>query len=823
MGEPAPKLPSEDIPDIPGLRALEGGGEGDGKPAGKLSAVGDDAVGKGFSGSEIPGLGGRMKEALSLHKNRRVLVGGGLFGGAVALLIAMFLALIPLKINSILSNIEQKFFASSNQAVEDETGKLFSNYVKRHIIPNMNKSSCNNTRGFSSSCIAPISGTSPIARLYDGWRQGRLETKLATDYNIEFGRKGNQIFMRAPGLSPNGVDITHLGDHGQPATIFDYPAVSRSQARTAMRDALSNETQVKKVFMRFKVGALLESKYGIKRCIIACKTRDAFSDKVESKKRAAKAKLIERVIEPRSANLASAINCLLLEPCSTGTPTPGDPNSPTNGAPTNEIDNQISSNLAQAAASFGSRSLDTLASILDDIRTNHNGSFQDYLVKKVLEKLGFGAATTELAEKGIPVVGWISMASKIIAISKNAGPELKKFTYVINTASMASLYMTYRTVADETKSGHIDPTELGSFVNELGPNTKANGSGTAADSTPLYQEVVNHGALTTTTSFGIFPSAFAAGTSTTNTGYTCDNGQPVPAGKKICPEEDPRVSNSLTKILSAISQYIPGPLATLASYFGRITSAVGGVVSGIGGLVCDVPLIHSGCEAAKNAISAAINAIAGPVFSWAVNTLFPPNVGTDMSGGRTVDMIIGGGDVIGNNSAHNLIGGRMVSPAEMSYIQNQQVLQDRASFDRQPLFARMFSTDSQYSFASQVALRLPNNVTQVSNSVASLLNPMYSLAHGFASFFSSPRVFAGSTPEEDPFGIAQYGYLPSDIPSDPEAYWNKNCTTDDQTKHWNSLAAADVNQETGETTNRTTNPCLLIKAAADSAGAMFQN
>jgi len=102
-------------------------------------------------------------------------------------------------------------------------------------------------------------------------------------------------------------------------------------------------------------------------------------------------------------------------------------------------------------------------------------------------------------------------------------------------------------------------------------------------------------------------------------------------------------------------------------------------------------------------------------------------------------------------------------------------------------------------------------------------------------------VFAATTPQPDPFGVTQYGYPltgKDSIDTDPEAYWNANCSdnasqgyqndanfnnTADPKKitNWNTLAANNVDVNTGQAVNTTTNQCLLIMASVGSAGGYF--
>ncbi len=757
----------------------------------------------------------RLLSASKQNKNK-LLIGGGVTGVAVGGFVALFLALIPLKIEHIVNNLESHFFASSNQAMGQETDTLLSGYIKNHIIPGLKTNRCRNTT--SRDCVAVVTGSSPVAKLYAGWQQNKLETRLADEFGIEFGKDSSgRIYMKAPGLDPNGIDLSDLED-GRKATIFDYPQVSRSQARQALRDAEENLTFWDRAWTRFKVGKLAEQKYGVKRCIIACDTKDKFADKITSKKAAAKAKLVERIIEPRSANLAAAIGCFIDPNCHPEQvdTTNSNPADGTNGEAESDFDRTVRSNLDEAAASFGQRSLDQLATVLDDIRQNHNGSFSDYLVSNVLEKLGAKEVTKETVTKAIPIVGWVNLAAEATGEIKDSGPKVKKISYDINKASDVQDFMMFRTVSDEAKAGHMDATELGSFVDSLGPAAQAGGKGAGAEATPLYSKLL-----------GDSSSAVESDGKTVlsnNRTYTCDeNNKPVPKDKFICPAEDLRHNNNITSAAEIASSAVPQPVATLAGYWnatgGRVVDALGSVLSGIGGAVCSVPGVNTICDSVKSLISG----VAGPLFAWVINTFFQTTITTNMSGGRSFDTLAGGADALGNDSCQHTLGCQVITPKQSAAIINQQLAEEKAAFNHQSLFARMFNTTSPYSLTSKVAMAMPTSLAVAAqDTFASLVSdPFGKLAHGIGTIFSSHGVSADVLPSDDPFGIDQYGYPNGTIPSDPEAYWNAHCQDGSQTKAWNEDAAAHLNPDTEAPQNLTTNPCLLIQSGAQSAGALY--
>jgi hypothetical protein len=834
MGEPARKLPEEAIrPDIPGLRVLQGGGEGNGKPAGKLSSVGDTPEagkqGSFFSlsdfanGNGAQNLKGRLATAINLHKNRRkLLIGGSVFGGLTTLIIAAFFALIPLKVASIVTNLEQHFYASINQASSKESETLLSSYLKRHVFPNLtNKGKCAST-AVSRSCVLPITGNNPVSRLYDGWRQSKIENKLANKYGIEFGRdRFNNIYMKAPGLPTEGTNLGSVSElEKSNVDIFDSPQVSRSQARTAVRDALSNETRYKQVMMRVKIGKLMEEKYGVKRCVIACDARDKFSDKLATKKRAATLKVVERIIEPRSTLLGIAIKCFIDPQCTPDKVADNSPESPeSNGAPENVAERDTSEALRESRRAFGGKSLDALAAAFD--AKNEGKTFTEYFVKEVLIKLGVKQGVATSAGDAVPIIGWVNLAATATSSTAHAGSKVKAFRYAMAVGSAVPLWSMFQSVTSEQKSGHVDAAELGSFADMLGPSSTTENGGSGAEESPLYQTLNNSSGTGTSVASLLLPSTFATTAVATSRHYSCDHKKSVPKGKLVCPEETFTNGGELELITSAVSDAIPGPVVTLADFWthgpGTAIAALGGVISGIAGKVCIVPGISNICDTAKSLVASAV----GPIFTWIAKSLFPTIITTTMNGGRTFNIIAGGADAAANTFAHIGLGGGLLSAVAANNIRSQALAADQQSFERQPLFARMFSTDTPYSLVSRVAVAMPTGSVATSGKIADLLNPLTSLSRVFSSIFSAPRAFADTALAEDPFGQAQYGFTDAQIPNDPEAYYSQHCMDGSQTDSWNAAAAANINPDTGETQNTTTNPCLLIKATVDSSGHLF--
>jgi hypothetical protein len=801
-----------------------------------LGSKGSSGAGGGFKFNKEDNSGGRLNNALKMVAKHKKGIGAGVGagGGVAAIGLSVFFLLVPLKIEHIVQNLENRFFSTSESAVDRESRKMFTRYIAQHVLPGY-RGKCGTT--IEKGCRpVGLTGNNPVTHMYRTWADARLENKLAENYGIEFkyDTQSKKWYMKAPGTNPNGDDI---GPNGG-GLDTDFERHDRASLRAAVSDAFEHETRWKKVMYRYKVGRLLEEKYGLRRCIIFCGTRDALADKLDAKKKAAKLKLVQRVITPRFETLGTVMECLITSCDPTKTqPIPAEDGSTSElaGNPENpETDSKIREDGNRIAARFAGESADDMLSALKTIQEK---GYQRYLLEKVLEKVGLGELSKSISDAA-PIVGWVNRAAAIISLVDHAGPIIKKLGYLANAGAAVKLYMMYRSYADEVHTGHVDATEVGSLTDSLGPGDKGTSTdpqvgGTAgAEDTPLYANLIDNKPSGSPTAFnGLLPAkAYAASSNNGPSDYKCSDNKPVPSGKLVCSEEvfggGNGYLNSVHNTLhTAPLSYITDMANAWSGTIGKIFQAVGDVfgwiinnIPGLGGLVNDV--------------TSFIAKIAQPFFNFLTNKLIPNPFSTNMSGGRTFDLMAGGADVAGNDYAHTGLGGKMLSPQQVADIVNQQQDQARTVFDHRPFFARMFDTSSEYSLITKVAMSIPiGSQAQAQKGLANLLNPLGSMGHGFASIFTG-RAVAAVTTQPDPFGVVQYGYTSDDLNkvNDPETYWDLHCSDNAANAYmknnsWNKAAAHyntnSPDDPSGMPVNTTTNPCLLIKATVGAAGGLF--
>jgi len=802
----------------------------------------DDRLGKGFTGgkgkSNPSGLWNKIPGSSKAKK--WVIFSCAAAAGAITTAVIGFLLLIPLKVVSIVTNLENHFSSTTSSALSSESDNLLNNYYKKYIISNpiFGTSVCHTTA--SPQCVAGISGNNPISKLYQSWKQNHLETQLADKYGVAFGRQGNTLYMNIDGVMAGDTNIrTFLKE--QNSSIFDLPgtkAVSAIEARQALDSRLKDASLWDKAYFRFKFSTLLKEKYGINLCVIRCIINDNYSYPLSNKVAAAKAQIALRVISPLSQSYGLMMACLILGNCQDLTaPKPATEENP-------EALTEFQSELQSELQSLAETDPAALSAVFAKVSTISQGGFAKSLlsdvVKNVAARLSGPAAGDAAAESvisspatqaagdaaadSVPGLGWVLAIAQVINTIHNAAQSYTKIRYAVTAAAAVKLFMSYSSVSSEIQSGHVDPTEVGSFTNSLGTNISgSNTDQLDASQAPLYQ-YLNNGTMNNK-----LP---------TNPAYKCANGDPVPSGQLVCQEESLTANNGVLGSLDSVVSAVPG-LTTVAGAISFISGIITGSITSIpgvgwvvgelgsiaGGLLNALCTTNLGCVLLKNEVASWVPTIIGHI----VQTPFTDN----MDGGRTYDMMAAGADVSNNDSCREQLGCARLTTQQAATIQNQQLTSEKMSFDNQSMFARVFDTSSPFSLVSKLAAVMPTNIPVAINNTASsiLSNPLGTIASVFSNIFTSDKAFAAIPAQPDPFGVIQYGYEPSQIPSDPENYWNANCQTQDpgQTNldtltsviqmNWENTQQQD--QTTGESVATTPSPCLLILSTIQSDGAMF--
>lgn len=756
------------------------------------------------------GTGTGKYKAKFLITRRQAAVGAGAAVGIGGIGIALFLTLIPLKVEDIVTDLENRFFATANNAVSNQIDDFTQGYLDI-VAKAMKGGNCSHQGKIviSKNCTLNFAnGGDPITNLYKTWSQYKFENILADDYGIELRydtTHGGTYYLKAPGIS--GEEKVSNGDG-----TFDegFAKVDRSTVRTAFKNAESDMTNYEKVMFRYKRDRLLSEKYGIHWCLTFCGTRDAFANNTSNAKYAAKAYLISNVVEPRSAALGAVLDCILNSNCdntsSTTCAETDESCAELGGEPETQIESATETDVGEATSSLADKSASKLISGI--AAAKDAGGLENLAIKTVLTQLGFDSIA-DGATAGINIAGTLGEISNAL---KSIGPDSKKASYLVNSVGAVSLFAMLSTAASELHTGQDSAAEVGSYNTLLSSGdqcikalegSKCNqvGGTAGAEDTPLYGNLIDgSGTLSTGSSKG---------------NYLCQNKKPVPSGQLVCPEEELGAGNATAENVSTF--FSKGFVGTLTSVIGSVGGAINDVTSvfsGIlGGIIGKIPGVSDVTGLITNAIK--------PFVTGLVSDIVPdPLNGGDASGGRIFDETAIGADASGSTFTEDELGGAPATATQTAKVASAQAVQAQQQFSQQPLMARLFSS-SPYSLVSHIALAMPFGTQNVENDFSSLVtDPFSSLESSFSSLFTS-KVDAGNLTGvvngKDFAGVPQF--MPV-VESDPITYWDKYCNSNPADGYQDSDAydtqtQTDSNNDLPEPT--AADPCMTINTSASVA------
>lgn len=833
--------PANDSSDPRGLSAQE------------ATPADDNQVGRGYTG---PGKPSGLRQHFTADKNRAAVV----FGGAAAIIaiisVVIFLILLPAKIYSIVQNMQRIFFSSSENAVKKMEQQQLSTYVRKVITPGLGRGTCprSTLAKIDRNCFV-ITDKGMFGNLFTAWKDASLEKRLADD-GMEFYKQGPNMHLRITNTGDAIInDVVRPGSTINLVDSSGWQKLGTKNFKAAVSNRIDEHMQhasyYKKTMYRYKVARLLEHKYGIKLCIIACDSRRDFKD-YKDKKIAAAIIRAQRVLQPRDQMLGFILDCLLgYSPSGRGgscdyTRTADESEQPNinedgcqkncnlNGLPRSPEEKEAQRIFDELALKYGITSAEDLAKAKLLLDAYQGGGFKRYLLTQTIYKALIGMGSNDgkigqdagklagqIADDYLVAIKAVSIAATLVGAADALAKYMPALSYATQAQTMVSTFATYRTYTDECKTGNCDPAMFGSFISSLGqgnqdPTGKQSndiGGIAEAEHTPLYSALLgDKSGLGASDNLCDKP---------TNTNITPS----VPAGQIVCPEEridsKPRIDiGGITKV-GGWSE-----LATAATAFNTVKYAFNNVFTA---LICKLGICDWLSSAVKGALGALTNALqpfVGKLIKRISNFLMdyllpPPPTGTWPSGGRTFDMIAAGADVSGNDFAQHSLGGVVLSARQVAEIRTEQQTAEQYRYNSQSFFAKMFDKDYQYSAISKVAMAIPAKPTDAARTaLASFIsNPFNKIFHSFATIFNLRPKFALAEAATkncstellttDPFCVTQYGYPQDDtiFQQDPQAYWDKNCVApgtatgviNPKITGWNQSAADFANGSAGGT------------------------
>jgi|GEM_PF-6261083 len=770
-----------------------------------------------------------VNKVFTRGNGKKAAVGGGIAGTVLILALVASTSVPTLFLKHFAENVRNSAYANVNNAIQNQTQNLFEHYVAQKVLPGY--TSCGST--ISKDCTAVKSpGNDLVSQLYNTWADQKLENKLAEKYDLtfEFDKSSGNWTIRS------GGKVTKIGPKGEGLTKPNR--LERAEFRRAALAAIDSETGLKRMIIRFKIGRLVDSKYGGRRCYVLCKTTQKIETKVADQKKYYQRQIIKRVIEPRYSMMGSGLVCTFDSEChpEKADVTSGD--APTNGAKESKFSGEIRG-INRAAIELASKA-DTEALAAAEKQLAEEG-FSKTFIKLALAKVfpkAAASASVQSAVDSIPIIGWIVMLTQLFHTALDTGDKMQAMSYQINAQSTVAVWSLTSSAADEMGHGSVPAAVIGSMSNGIingvvtDPSAPVDGGTGKAAQNPTWSAVINRNE-----------------SSGRSKDYTCGNEKPVPSNRLDCEE---LVMGSGNKYATAISSFRDSPMywlgPVLADWTGLIISKIisipGALIEKLGIMEALDATCKSGpttiitglftggtttayCTA-QAGIQAIISKVGPPLIEFMATYMFSPIVTANMSGSRMVSANVAGAETLANDYAHSGIGGQVLSEAQSALIKSDDQEQAKYEFRQQPFFARMFNTSSPYSMASSLVDGVPPSWAQAGNKAASaLVSPLEIIGSVFGSL-TQPHVNAlNNFSVASTYGITSYGY-PSDSPvfsQDPSALWNDpggcaGSTTSATTTAWNDAGAAAVDAN-GQPVNTTTNACLLTRAAISAAGGKY--
>ncbi len=742
---------------------------------------------------------------------------------SVILSVGAFFALLPVKLVHVAENLQERFLSMGQSAVEERSERLMGRYLRKHVLPNVKNGTCKST--VDRNCVSRnIGGNNPASKLFNAWRESNFESKLATEYGVEFYKDGGGVGLRTKAI-PDGVNIDDFVD-GNSDDLFESKNLrGRNNVRNSYRDAVQDKSRLKHSWNRFKVGTLLEKKYGLKRCVFACDSRDNFADWKDNKKRAFKMALIYRVVEPNSEAYSAIIECLISNKCAER-----DSDGKT-GVPIDETtiaEDNVDNITRKLTQKFGKETAEEIIDVADEILKK---GVMAHIIEKLVGKMfgrAAGTATATVASKAVPVVGWIDLAVTLFKLAQNGKEIIAAARFAIIASTAVPTFYLLLSHANEIKSGRVDPEVVESAMASLNPpETDEQG----AEISPLFNEIM--GGEAPAVSF-FNQRAYAADGSSTSTPQNeimkCSDGREISASRLVCEEESLGISNSFFDRMDdfmggfgIVDVFVNAWETYVRPIYNLLDGVTGWIMQRLNleqhGVLMSIPFV-------SNIMARFADFIIG-LFKILFNI---PEV-DKMSGAQFINTVGAGAAVTGVQSGAYGIGASSLSKAQVVAIADKQYEQKPYAVRQKSLFARLASRSEGKSLISQVALVMPGNTRGLQKSAVNLaLNPIRSYSLTLASATSTNAVANGSVYGTQTYNaFTAYDMKPTGVPlgdsvldADPEdesLFSEEACKAEEE--RWLDVDNFEIDDNTQYAYPKTINRCRLEKTATCAVGAVF--
>lgn len=745
----------------------------------------DDAQAKS-SQNEIRGLSAQVGKDFFKEEGKITIQGRGRSGGrgkyyfAGALLtflvvtgagILFFLPTLALK--NLMANVNEKFMDRVEYATQTMTDKYVEKYFKNVVGASLR--SCGTHISANCRGSVALTGTAATVTLFNGWRDARLEDKIAKKYGYSF-----EVDTR----SPDTIQIFKKNSFGGKDRVGD---IGNNSATREIARLMRTETRAPGIRDRHLIRSLLSRKYGANKwCFIACEKRDAFNEWETSAIRKLKLKIIANIVLPRNEKAATYLMCFVVS-C-------------------NDRDK-----LAEDASKKILQSVDS--EVLEKISTEiGDKTISRYLSEKALEavlKPMMGQAASQTASSAIPIIGQIYLAATIADMVDRVDTaiknrELSQYAQKINEAQYAQYYGLWNSLSDDVQSGEASGEDVGAAMDIIGNYSDSRVWQQMTGAPELGVVQCNNVTLSEQTDPLACPEKSVSKTLAFEEWRNSEMGDVIvgtllPYGQCIggeifghCPQGSPKtyirpILGAINWTLGEISGILLGALEHLP--------IIGGAISGIQDFIGD-------------RFSQLMNYLMGKAFPSVING--------DAQNGEVLDQIAAGADVTANAFTKGEVtednefiglGGQYITPEQDDALND--AIQKRVAEERQSqgIFEKYFDLDNHTSLASTAILNFASSHPNMSSSMTSFINPLNWLGGGITNTFTKKASAASLENRESIFNVKQYAYTVNDpvFEMDPDQLTDEVCAQYKTSRE----ATSYIDEVTGERVYTQTDPCML--------------
>jgi hypothetical protein len=836
MAEPARRL--DDEPDkrqvydtsgtapsdpIAQLKALEGGGETTEPKRGHLKSADrkdisqdlagqesspsahDNPVGRGYKPSE-KSLGSFFSRNLRGRKSKWILGAGGVGGIG---LISFFLFFLPtLRLESYLSTINDRVFATASNAVQQRVEHLFEGYMSSYVL-GLDK--CGGK--VSLECRPNYSGNI-ASSLYKSWQDAKIEQTLFDKYHFEL------ISLNNPSTADGASKYVLKDPFGRRITLTNgelrngnFTGGSR-EFGNEINDFLRKNTRWYDIMQRRSVRKYMVRKHGVKFwCFFACKTKDAIDLKISDAKVRYKYKFIERFVYPFSPKYGLILECI------------------TSGS----ADNCTADKLDRVGLDRSAISDADLEDIQKAFKDKPNLKLSEYLTERLLIKIGMQEATAKSVASAVPFVGQLYLGLSALDGLEQMKQfvedgKLSQMAAEINSTQYLEFYAGMRSANDEMKSGVLSADDVGALVSQF------DDGGRPAEQSLVYQAYTDTGSKQPV---ALGNGIALAATQTSQPTYTCDNGQPIPPGQYVCSEKTLNQRTYKIEGFFKDNQWIIDSLDAYDHCYGvsigicvgakpsiivhKALKGINWVINGTLGTILNAALsVISKLPGISNLMDY-VSAAAAKIINAIFNEVFPLPIQPDSPGREKYDGLEAGGEIAASefnkggytdDGQQYGLGGRLLTTQEQVNATEAYLQQEQYENNHSNLITRMTNLANPDSLGSRFVAAMPTSFIQLREGVISLItNPFRNIS------FSKPAFAATNTAAINAFGVQRFGYTANDaaFTADPSLYTPEYCQQLEQ--KWEASKTQDP--VTGVDEYSITNPCLLEQVSVEAASSIF--